>query len=306
MTLPGNDSLQVATFNCRSIRNSLIEVQELCRRSDVVLLQETWLLPHNLAFLNSIDHTFLSHGISAVDTGSEMLTGRPYGGLAVLWRRELGECITIVDTGDPRLLGMILRTSSVTTLILNVYLPTADSDNSDSYRDYLGKIYAIVEDSGTENIIISGDWNAHEGRPEFLWLSEFCSDLDLVIADKIFLPTDTFTFVSDAHQTTSWLDHIIMSPSCKNVCTNMNVSYGYIMSDHKPILFSIALEAIPRLVENRTAPTFNIRWENCTPDDIKIYQHQVNSELSNIFIPTKALLCHGCDHNDHKHDIGVL
>ena len=81
--------LRICTFNCRSVKSSISEVKQLCNRHDVVLLQEHWLLPHDLNTLNDIHSEFLSVGLSAVDTSKDILVGRPYGGTAILYKRYL-------------------------------------------------------------------------------------------------------------------------------------------------------------------------------------------------------------------------
>ena len=79
-TLESNtDGLRIVTYNCRSVKSSIGSVQQLCSNSDIVMLQEHWLLPDDVGFLSSIDADFVAFGSSAVDTQSNLLTGRPYG-----------------------------------------------------------------------------------------------------------------------------------------------------------------------------------------------------------------------------------
>ena len=65
----------------------MIELQELCAKSDLVCLQEHWLLPNEANLLSHISADFLAVGSSAVDTSEDILTGRPYGGTAILCRK---------------------------------------------------------------------------------------------------------------------------------------------------------------------------------------------------------------------------
>jgi hypothetical protein len=44
------------------------------------MLQEHWLLPSKINFLQSIHPDFMAFGISAVSEDSALLVGRPYGG----------------------------------------------------------------------------------------------------------------------------------------------------------------------------------------------------------------------------------
>ena len=59
--------LVVSSFNCRSVKSSISEIRDLCDVSDVVLLQEHWLLPFELGLLNNIHLDFISVSKSVVD-----------------------------------------------------------------------------------------------------------------------------------------------------------------------------------------------------------------------------------------------
>ncbi|KAI5631200.1 hypothetical protein NE865_16086 [Phthorimaea operculella] len=68
---------------------SIDGVRELCKTADVIALQETWLLPHDIPILDTIDSDFAYTGNSAVDLSAGPLIGRPYGGVALLWRKNV-------------------------------------------------------------------------------------------------------------------------------------------------------------------------------------------------------------------------
>ena len=50
--------LLIVSFNCRGLSSSLLEIQELCKSHDVILLQETWLAKQQLHSLSSIHDDF--------------------------------------------------------------------------------------------------------------------------------------------------------------------------------------------------------------------------------------------------------
>ena len=74
--------LRLAYFNCSSVNNSVNDIRELCASHDIVILQETWLLPYDITFLSSIHNDFLSFGNSAIDINEGFHVGRPF----VDWR----------------------------------------------------------------------------------------------------------------------------------------------------------------------------------------------------------------------------
>ena len=80
--------LLIVSFNCRGLSSSLLEIQELCKSHDVILLQETWFAKQQLHSLSSIHDDFLFVGTSCMDLEDGVMTGRPHGGTAILWRKS--------------------------------------------------------------------------------------------------------------------------------------------------------------------------------------------------------------------------
>jgi len=70
-----SSKISLCSFNCRSVKNCLPEINRLCDSNDVVFLQEHWLLPMELSLLNGIHPDFLSHGLSSVDITADVLIG---------------------------------------------------------------------------------------------------------------------------------------------------------------------------------------------------------------------------------------
>ena len=66
---------------------------------------------------------FTSYGVSAFDS-TELRIGRPYGGVAILWRRSLGKLAKILDFDNNRLLGLVIENGNDKFVIVNCYLPT--------------------------------------------------------------------------------------------------------------------------------------------------------------------------------------
>ena len=70
--MANRNNLRVGTFNCRGIRSSVCEFQELCELCDFIFLQERWLLPFDIDFLNHVHDSWLGFGNSAVDTSTQV------------------------------------------------------------------------------------------------------------------------------------------------------------------------------------------------------------------------------------------
>ena len=117
-----NCLLSVCSFNCRSLKLNEIVISDLCSHHDIVLLQEHWLMPHELYMLNQIHSDFSGTGISAIDTSLDVVCGRPYGCTAILFRKSIATNISIVASNNRRITGIDITTSSGTVQLLNVIL----------------------------------------------------------------------------------------------------------------------------------------------------------------------------------------
>ena len=92
-------------------------------------------------------------------------------------------------------------------------MPYQHDDNYETFVECIGKLSATIEDSDMCNFIILGDFNSAVDTPFESELLEFCSAYELTISDyqRYGRGSGQFTYVSDAHNSTSWLDHIICS-----------------------------------------------------------------------------------------------
>ena len=193
-------SLRIASFNSRSIRNSAFDVVDILNSLDILAVQEHWLSKQSLSFLNSVHSDFNARGITSIDYG-DGLSGCPHVGLCFLWTRSLDPFIQLlIYVDEKRLLGLKITSSNATILLLNVYLPYQTYDNADEYLEILGKIQAISDSFESTNIFIIGDFNADIKNPSLFtpFLNAFINDCHLIASDTLLLPSDAFTYVSDA------------------------------------------------------------------------------------------------------------
>lgn len=173
------NKISMTSFNCKSIKRSIQNVRELSKSTDLIALQETWLLPHDLNFINEVNEELGSFAKSSVDTGAGILKVRPYGGLAILWRKAVFRDVTVVNCHSDRLAGVKIKSGESEFLLINVYMPIDCDDNLPEFTGVLAQIFAIVEESDIETVYILGDFNAHPGSRFGNELKLFCEDQDL-------------------------------------------------------------------------------------------------------------------------------
>ena len=131
------DDLRIVTFNCRSIKSSMVEVNRLCESHDIVCLQEQWLLTYELGLLANIHCELYGIGSSTVDITSDVLVGRPYGGTAILYRKSLGNSLKVVTVTNSCITGVSVATERGPILLLTVYMPTEYNDEDSVCMQFL-------------------------------------------------------------------------------------------------------------------------------------------------------------------------
>ena len=76
--------IRAITYNCQGLKSSIHDIQALCSTNDLIFIQESWLFQFELTLLSEIDSDFEGFGISAIDDSTNIIRGRPYGGMAIL------------------------------------------------------------------------------------------------------------------------------------------------------------------------------------------------------------------------------
>ena len=110
---------------------------------------------------------------------------------------------------------------------------------------HLSKVNSICESVGDCNLCVVGDFNASETNMLGKLLNNFYAEYSYLISDKLLLPADNFTYVSDCHGSSTWIDHCLSFASFHQVIQNMTVLQEIIRSDHRPLAFDISCADLP-------------------------------------------------------------
>jgi exonuclease III len=227
---------------------------------DIICLQEIWLLNSELGLLNSVVPGMHGFGVSPTDAAAGFVRGRPHGGVAFLCSDSVLSMTRVMFTGNTWSIALQCTNAQQDSItIVNVYLPCDTYENVDLYSECLGSLSAFISDISSKFVIV-GDFNCdpRSVSPCGGLLAGFCLDEQLELADSC-LPSGTYTYVSDAWHTTSWIDHCLVSQSARCLPTNFSVSLSSTSSDHLPLVFDIGFDfrVTPSLTD------FNIRPKPC-------------------------------------------
>ena len=298
LNMAGN--FKVLTFNCQGFKSRMYDyIVEIFNKCDILILQETWLynFEHNI-FSHVLPHCqYLA--VSAMDEAEIGRKGRPFGGCAVLWHKNLALTITSISTTSNRICAVNVKYEQIRFILITVYMP--NDDNSDSsysmYGDVLSEISSIIRDY-EHDIVIGGDFNVDFSRNNsnnFNLLKQFleiehlkCTTLDILY--------NNFTR-EDCFGTRSFIDHFIVNSSVKYF--NVEVLYnGNNLSDHNPVIMQTGHNV------SYTNTDFYkykiIDWDKAKGPDIENYKDLLNFYVEQYDLPAYVTNCDNffCDRHD--------
>ena len=288
--------LQISSYNCQSSKRNVGGIRKLCDSSDIVFLLEHWLFPSELASLNNIHCDFSSFGLSSINPSVSLIRGRPFGGVAVLWRNSLAPHVKPVTYGDDRIIGLECNLSGIKMLFVGVYLPYNTQLNFDRYVYYLAKLKTIVDDFDSPYVALLGDFNADivKGTEFGKELQSFCNESHLSIVDVMHLPRTSTTHFNDGHSTESWLDHIVCTEGFKEVIIGVGIDQSILSSDHFPVFMKIKIRDCNINFDSHSATTderWVVDWESLEPNELRAFTSAVEESLDKVAVPYDLLIC---------------
>ena len=322
-TINMDSSLNVVSYNCRGFPKTAEKLWEKPtiklmledNTIDIMCLQETFLSKQDLSCLNVIDKDFLGVGASSTDLRDKLITGHPYGGVAILYRKKHSKCISPIIFNLDWVIGISIDSGSNKHVILCVYLKCVSSshaDHKDIFQGQLEELKAIINDLDTTSVTIIGDWNADLvkiSHPHGPLLRQFASESGLIVSSEHMLPNDSFTYISEMRPgETSWLDHCISSQDGHSIINNMYINYPLSCRDHIPVVMNLGIDKLPIVEDeiNDVAPKIN--WDKYDAVKLREYSMMSDIHLSRLTIPNEALDCRDpkCSNEAHKNQTNLF
>ena len=85
-------------------------------------------------------------------------------------------------------------------------------------------------------------------------------------------PRDSYTYISEAHDSVTWLDHIVCTLDIKNAISDVEIGYDITDTDHVPMLMKLDIHATPSLTEETNSCNAKVKWDSLKPTVRKILQ----------------------------------
>ena len=109
----------------------------------------------------------------------------------------------------------------------------------------------------------------------------------------LFLPSDTFTFISSSYDTVSWQDHALSTTSGHSLFTNISVKSDFITYDYLlPLYFSISIDNMHVPVppyDCTSRDSFSYNWYGVSDVNLSNYYSCTRAELAKIKLPFDAV-----------------
>ena len=162
----------VSECNREYVRQLLINYE-----ADFLLLQETWLSCETEFKIRNIHNDYMYTAVSGMDTRDTLIMGRPYGGVAIMWKRSLSHSVKPIISSNKCISCVIREVKNVKLMIICVYLPRENwsaTTEDREYLDCLDHINQLLEMYDVQAILIGGDFNtdltrntAHTTAPKY-------------------------------------------------------------------------------------------------------------------------------------------
>ena len=135
-------------------------------------------------------------------------------------------------------------------------------------------------------------------------MSQLCIDNSYILSSQILLPTDSYTHVSEAWGSVSWLDHIVASADFHHCIQNACIEYDITDVDHIPVLMDRSLDDIPETSDSNHVSYRRLSWDKLNTDGRAKYFDVSHDLLSLIAIPD-AVYCTNVNCCDASHINGT-
>ena len=234
------------------------------------------------------------------DFNDGLVHGRGHDGTDIYWSKNLKA--SSFSNCDGSIIGLRVFFKKSELCLINVYLPYCSRADTDEFLAYLGKLRQLCEELQCPNICFVGDFTAGATTTFGGLLEDFCMENDFIISVYALLPQDTITYISDAHNTTSWIDHFVSSFSVHQAMFNMEALTECIISDHRAVAVSIQCSHLPEFDDEVMEPQpSRIDRPKITAQEREDYYHESKNLLDQLKLPTEVRHCQNVNSTDEKH-----
>ena len=313
---PGSSDINFISYNStgwNEFKAGFIKNIMNSKCAHICALQEHFLLKDNVCKIEQYMQDYEVFAVPAFKSDLCISAGRPSGGLAVIYSKNIGHCVSRVTVPNSRRVqGISLSTQGEKILLINAYFPTDNrQENNTELITTLQDIKFLLEEYGVgSKVVVMGDLNC-----------DFARDTSFVQIVQNFITTNNFMSVWTKFQCdftysqsrdvngvlstcSSVIDHFLVSSEDLVNCEEaMPVHTPSNMSNHEPICLKFRYNMCINRVTNAEATAKSVPcWKRAKPNQIQGFKSDLDDKLFRIDIPEDALFCRNvrCSEANHK------
>ena len=147
-------SFNIAFYNIKGFKYRNPYIKKISNLDNVIFIQEHWLFQFEFHLINNVLPNFEYIMKSSMNNDS-LTHGRPFGGVGILWNKNLNLSYTELKCVSDRVCAVRLFNDTFSITIVNVYMPFRGTLNNDVLLD----IETVLNFSDYELIVVGGDFN---------------------------------------------------------------------------------------------------------------------------------------------------
>jgi endonuclease/exonuclease/phosphatase family metal-dependent hydrolase len=265
--------ITIISLNSDGLLTNEVYIQHLITtyKPDVICIQEHWLYNFEKHKINILfkDYNNYTKCVDDNDPITPKQRPRGYGGVSILWKKEIDEVQKMPD-GSARTVVVKIRNLA----IVNTYLPCKGKYTNQEFMDEMSQVREICMKCQDGPLILTGDINVDLTKNQdyrVKHLQELMEALNLKEPDDIVSPT----FYHYNGVDTSKIDYIMLNQLARENMSYMN--YDVIdressnTSPHQPLMLKACSNLLTKSYKLNS--TFHkadiIFWDKC---DIQLYQ----------------------------------
>ena len=253
---------------------------------------------------------------SGIDAEREIIRGRPYGGVAILWHKSITDRISVVNVENRRLCAITFQlTPTFKILMASAYFPCDNYMKTHvdlEYAECIEQLEYVIIKSDCNAVIIAGDLNTDFSRnvAHTNALKDFVNRNNLHFSCHHSSAKVKYTYESFCASNMSHIDHFICSSNVYNWICNVDVIENALNnSNHKPLLLNFKYDdsVTSSTIRSKSKQTHTC-WQKATPLQIREYQKLLNNFLEEKFDLSQTVVCNnvGCLEGAHLRQIEHL
>ena len=153
----------MASYNCKNIKTCGNSISEILKKNDIILIQEHWLFHSQTSIISEInsDINFVAKGVDMNDPLPPVSLPRGYGGVAILWNKNINHFVRPLPDGSEKIQCIELECAERGVIVISAYMPSNGSRNHQiEYQECIDEIREIyLKYEHSHDIVIGGDIN---------------------------------------------------------------------------------------------------------------------------------------------------